>query len=254
MARPRKDRRVCRLPGTVRFGPLGGDGPYGVVTLPVDALEALRQTELEGLSQEACAARMGVARSTVQALCGQARQALTRCLVDGLELRVEGGSYRLCRGAGCGACPCPAQTAKYDEKEHPNMKVAVTYEDGQVYQHFGHSRQFKLYDVEDGKVVASAVTDTGGQGHGALAGFLQAHGVDTLICGGIGGGARMALEEAGIRLYGGVTGPADEAVAALLAGTLQYQPDVVCSHHHGEAGHDCAHHDGGSCGHGSCHG
>ena len=253
MARPRKDRRVCRLPGTVRFGPLGGDGPYGVVTLSVDELEALRQTELEGLSQEDCAARMGVARSTVQALCGEARRKLTRCLVDGLELRVEGGNYRLCRGGGCGRCPCPAEIAKSDGTHHPNIKIAVTYQNGQVYQHFGHSRQFKLYRVEDGKVVSSAVEDTGGQGHGALAGFLKDRGVDTLICGGIGGGARMALEEAGIRLYGGVTGGADEAVAALLAGNLAYQPDIVCAHHHEGGDHDCGHHGDGSCGHGSCH-
>ena len=252
MARPKKGRRVCRLPGTCRFGPLDGDGPYGVVTMGVEELEALRQMDLEGLSQEACAARMGVARSTAQAIYQSARQKLTRCLVDGLELRIAGGSYALCRVCGCADCPGPLTTANH--QEGTTMKqIAVTYEDGQIYQHFGHTSQFKLYQVDGGRVTASRVVGTGGQGHGALAGFLREQGVDTLICGGIGGGARTALAEAGIQLYGGVTGSADEAVAALLAGTLQYQPDIVCSHHSHEEGHTCGHHQGGDCGHGSCH-
>lgn len=128
------------------------------------------------------------------------------------------------------------------------MKIAVTYENGEVFQHFGHTENFKLYSIEDGKVVQSVVVNAGGEGHGALAGFLKEKGVDTLICGGIGGGAKQALAEAGIRLYGGVLGEADKAVESLLAGELAYDPDVACSHH-GE-GHD---HEGGhSCGHHTC--
>ena len=88
------------------------------------------------------------------------------------------------------------------------MKIAVTYENGQIFQHFGHTEQFKLYEILDGKITHTEVVDTNGSGHGALAGFLMQHGVDTLICGGIGGGAQMALAEAGIRLYGGVSGDA----------------------------------------------
>ena len=95
------------------------------------------------------------------------------------------------------------------------MKIAVTYGDGQIFQHFGHTAQFKLYEVAEGKVVRAEVVDTNGSGHGVLAGFLMQQGVDTLICGGIGGGAQTALAEAGIRLYGGVSGEADAAVDAL---------------------------------------
>ncbi|MBP3310986.1 MAG: NifB/NifX family molybdenum-iron cluster-binding protein [Butyricicoccus sp.] len=124
------------------------------------------------------------------------------------------------------------------------MKVAVTYENGQVFQHFGHSEQFKVYDVENGTVVKSEVIGTNGSGHGALATLLDAQGVDVLICGGIGGGAQMALKEAGIELFGGVSGSADDAVAAYLAGALAYNPNVQCNHH----GH--AHH--GNCGSGGC--
>ncbi|WP_297212472.1 NifB/NifX family molybdenum-iron cluster-binding protein [uncultured Flavonifractor sp.] len=134
------------------------------------------------------------------------------------------------------------------------MKLAVTYENGQVFQHFGHTEQFKLYEVEDGKVVSAQVVDTNGSGHGALAGFLAAQGVEALICGGIGGGARNALAQAGIRLFSGAAGDADAQVNALLAGSLRYDPDTVCAHHHdhGEA-HDCGSHGGGhSCGGHSC--
>ena len=122
------------------------------------------------------------------------------------------------------------------------MKIAVTYEDRQIFQHFGHTSQFKLYDVSDGKVVNSQVVDTNGSGHGALAGFLMQHGVTTLICGGIGGGAQAALANVGITLYGGVSGSADDAVAALLSGNLGYDPDVHCNHHDHGAGHSCGNH------------
>lgn len=121
------------------------------------------------------------------------------------------------------------------------MKIAVTYEAGIVFQHFGHTAQFKLYEVESGEVKAAHVIDTDGHGHGALAGFLKAQGVDTLVCGGIGGGARAALAEAGITIYGGVRGDADDAVEAFLSGELSYDPNARCSHH----GHDCGSH--------SCH-
>ena len=125
------------------------------------------------------------------------------------------------------------------------MKIAVTYENGQIFQHFGHTKAFKIYTVEDNKVVSADVVDTNGSGHGALAGMLRVLGVDTLICGGIGGGAQTALKDAGIALYGGVSGDADTAVEEYLAGTLIFNPNVKCSHHdheHGEGGHTCGSH------------
>ena len=130
------------------------------------------------------------------------------------------------------------------------MVIAVTYENGQIFQHFGHTEQFKLYEIADGKVIATEVMDTNGTGHGALAGLLQRQGVDALICCGIGGGAQMALAEAGIRLFGGVSGDADAAVNALLAGNLGYDPNVHCDHHDHEEGHSCGSH---GCGGHSCH-
>ena len=133
------------------------------------------------------------------------------------------------------------------------MRIAVTYENGSIFQHFGHTQQFKVYDVENGKVVASAVVDTMGSGHGALAGVLSALKADVLICGGIGGGAQMALAAAGVKLYGGVSGNSYAAVEALLEGELALNPNVKCNHHdhhHGEE-HTCGDHGCGShnCGH-----
>ncbi len=125
------------------------------------------------------------------------------------------------------------------------MVVAVTYENGEVFQHFGHTESFKIYNVENNEVKSSRVAVPTGGGHGALAGFLRSEGVDTLICGGIGMGAQNALAQAGITLYGGVSGNADEAVKKLLSGNLDYNPDVQCSHHSHEEGHSCHGH---SCG------
>ena len=128
------------------------------------------------------------------------------------------------------------------------MKIAVTYENGQIFQHFGHTEQFKVYEIEDNTIISSEVIDTEGQGHGALAGILQTIGADILICGGIGAGAQAAIAEAGIKLYGGVSGACDRAVEAFLKNNLSYNPSVRCNHHdsgHGEGSHSCT---GGNCG------
>ena len=140
------------------------------------------------------------------------------------------------------------------------MKIAVTYEDGQVFQHFGHTERFKLYEVEDGNVVSTELLESNGSGHGALAALLKDAAIDVLICGGIGGGAQAALAEQGIELCAGASGDADEAVAAYLRGEL-INTGANCDHHehHGE-GHSCGdhgcggHEEGGCGGCQGCHG
>lgn len=128
------------------------------------------------------------------------------------------------------------------------MRIAVAYEDGKVFQHFGHTERFKVYDIEDGKVKITSIVNTNGSGHGALADILKKGSINTLICGGIGEGAKRALREADIELYGGVSGDVDKAVVDFLAGSLKYNPDVACNHH-GEhhSGHDCGGHGEHSC-------
>ncbi len=136
------------------------------------------------------------------------------------------------------------------------MRIAVTYENGNVFQHFGHTEEFKVYEVEDGKVVSSEIFGSNGSGHGALARLLNDKGIDVLICGGIGGGAQTALAERGIELCAGASGNVDEAVEAYLRGEL-INTGANCDHHHGE-GHSCGDHGCGDHDHdhdcGDCHG
>ena len=128
------------------------------------------------------------------------------------------------------------------------MKIAATYDNGNIFQHFGKTEFFKVYEVEDNKVVSSEVIGSNGTGHGALAGLLAEQGISVLICGGIGGGAQSALAEAGIELCSGAQGDADTAVDAYLKGEL-VSTGVNCDHHHHEDGHSCGSHENGhSCG------
>ena len=243
MPRPRKCRKVCHMPKVCNFVPVGQDVNQKPVVLTVDEFEAIRLIDEQGFSQEECSSYMQVARTTAQAIYNTARAKIATALVEGMPLRIEGGDYRLCEGkedvCHCGGCQRHRYGDQFQEKGEKQMRIAVTYEDGNIFQHFGHSEQFKFYDVEEGKIVNTQVVDTNGQGHGALAGFLTGAKVDVLICGGIGGGAQNALAQAGIQLYGGVAGSCDAAVDALLANNLGYNPKVQCSHHgHGE-GHSC---------------
>lgn len=226
------------------------------IVMTVDEYEAVRLIDKEGFSQEECGAYMDVARTSVQHIYASARKKLADAVVDGLPLRIEGGDYRVCGGrenpGGCGRCFMRRRAENIKLPKGDNkMKVAVTYENGQIFQHFGHTEQFKVYDIEDGRIVSSEVIGTNSSGHGALAGVLGTIGADTLICGGIGGGAINALAEAGINLYAGVSGSADAAAEALANGTLEQSTSATCSHHghgHGE-GHTCGDH---GCGHHGC--
>ena len=242
MSRPTRCRRIERLPVFRSFSP-DDITAEEQVEMTVDEFETIRLLDNEGLTQEACAVRMNIARTTVTAIYVSARQKLADALVNGKRLLITGGH--------CEVEPVVIQQTLI-EKGSNTMRIAVTYENGEIFQHFGHTAQFKLYDVEDGKIVQEQIVDTNGSGHGALAGFLQAAQADCLICGGIGMGAQMALADAGIKLYGGVQGSADAAAKALAEGKLEYDPNARCDHHdhHGE-GHECGHHHGKGldCGH-----
>ena len=127
------------------------------------------------------------------------------------------------------------------------MKIAVTYDNGTIFQYFGKTENFKVYEVENGQVLSGEVISSNGSGHSALAGLLAGQNVDVLICGGIGGGAQAALTEAGIELCAGAQGDADQAVEAYLKGEL-VSSGATCDHHH-EEGHSCGEHEEGhSCG------
>lgn len=256
MSRPFKKRRICCKPLCMTFRPEGTSDEMGCIVLLLDEYETIRLIDFEGLSQDQCAQQMQVARSTVQNIYDGARKKLAMAIVLGLPLHIEGGNVTMCDGnsAGFGCRRCgvwengrdmmPYRTERNDRK----MIVAVPYdvETGEVFQHFGKSQYFKVYALADGKVQDSAVYSTNGQGHGALAGVLAELEADALICGGIGGGAQSALAMMGIRLFNGVSGSADAAVEAFLAGQLSFNPDASCHHHDHDHDHDgecCGHHD-----------
>lgn len=256
MARPSRCRRICSEPIYDRFMPEGHSAENKVI-LTVDEYEVIRLIDLEKMTHEQCAKQMEISRTTVTEIYESAREKLADSIVNGKQLVISGGNYRVCDGFT--VCDCRKNCRKIFsvnkilKKGEKQMRIAVTYENGMVFQHFGHTENFKIYDVEDGKVANTQIIGTNGQGHGALSGFLAQANADVLICGGIGGGAQAALNEAGIKFYGGVSGLADEAVNAFISGNLGYDPDVHCSHHeheHSCGGHSCADHNCGEDKHG----
>lgn len=253
MPRPVRKRRVYQQPGSFHF--VGANPSRGDVVLTLDEFEAVRLCDYVGLEQGEAAKRLDVARSTFQNILNRARKKLAEVLIYGKDLRIEEGSVEFARDPEWGCCQFILQSVRRVgglpdfPKEEQDMKIAVTYdaENGEIFQHFGRTENFKVYEVEDGQVKEARVESTNGQGHGALAGVLKDLGVETLICGGIGGGAQQALNAQGIRFYGGCSGQADQAVADFLAGKLAYQEDIQCAHHEH---HD---HGEGGCGHHGCH-
>ncbi len=253
MPRPVRKRRVYQQPGSFCF--TGNQPSRGEVVLTLDEFEAVRLCDYVGLEQGEAAKRLEVARSTFQNILNQARKKLAEVLIYGKDLRIEEGSVEFARDPEWGCCQFILQSVPRTgglpdfPKEEQDMKIAVTYDaqTGEIFQHFGRTENFKVYEVEVGQVREAHVEGTNGQGHGALAVVLKNLDVETLICGGIGGGAQQALKTQGIRFYGGCSGQADQAVEDFLAGKLAYQEDIQCAHHE-------HHHPGeGGCGHHDCH-
>ena len=247
MARPQKERKVC--PG-IRGYCFRGNDDRQPVEIPVDELEALRLCDLEERSQATAAGEMNISRGTLQRLLYSAHKKIAFALLYGRTIRTEGlsDSKAVCRKRCCRYC---AETYRKNPRTGGNtMKIAVTCENNEVFQHFGHTPEFAVFTVENGKVASKRILSCGGTGHGALAGLLKEGGVDLLICGGIGGGAQMALAEAGIQLIGGASGNVDEVVATFLKGELSVNPDFQCHHHDHDGEHKCGEH---HCGNGHCH-
>ncbi len=123
------------------------------------------------------------------------------------------------------------------------MKIAVTYDNGNVFQHFGHTEEFKVYDVENNKIINTQIVSSNELGHSALAYLLEKNKINVLICGGIGGCAIGALKEYGIELYAGIAGNADKAVNDYIEGNLIQVSEANCNHHeeHEYSSHSCCH-------------
>ena len=239
MPRTPKCRRIGCFPDYYSFIPEEAEkDDIETIELTLDEFETIRLLDYEGLNQEECAARMGVARTTVTAMYENARKKLITAIVEGKRFFLSGGNIKIDRER-------IGLKIKLRKKGDETMRVAVTYDNGNVFGHFGRTEQFKVYDIENGKVINTRILGTNGEGCGALAGILNIADVDALICGGIGGGAVNAIEEAGIRLYAGASGNADAAVEDLIAGQLAAVGEANCNHHDHEEGHSCRH--------GKCH-
>lgn len=242
MPRPVRKRIIYQKPDCTFFAAEGAETE--TVQLTLDELEALRLMDEVGLDQTGCAQRMHVGRSTFQNILNGARKKVAGALVHGRNIEIYGGQVEVSDDAELGCCQYALRTLDrvggISQREEKEMKLAVTYnpENGEIFQHFGRTETFKVYDLADGKIQKAEVCSTQGQGHGALVGVLQQLGAEAVICGGIGGGAQEGLKKAGIAFYGGCSGRADQAVEDFLADKLQYQEDIRCDHH-GE------HHEGG---------
>ena len=242
MARPIQKRIVQDIPEYSHFHADGISSGEAMI-LSTDEFEVIRLMDKNHLSQEEAAKEMGVSRATIATIYQRAREKIALFIVDGRSLTIKGGAFVLKE--------TEKTTQTYNEIEEKGegiMRIAVTYDNGRIFQHFGRTEEFKVYDVEDGAIKSSTVINTNGQGHGALIGVLESIGADVLICGGIGGGAQNGVASMGIELYGGIDGDADEAVKAFLENRLPQYSNANCNHHH-EEGHNCSH---GGCG-GHCH-
>ncbi|MGN1014936.1 MAG: DUF134 domain-containing protein [Butyricicoccus sp.] len=234
MARPSRCRRICLEPEYDTFVPYGVN-EYERVVLTVDEYEAIRLIDYEKRTHEQCARQMGISRTTVTEMYERARTKVSDCIVNGKALHISGGNYRLCDGSAwqccgknCGRANAAPPRPPVVRERSAIARIAVPCANGAVFPHFGRAQQFWLYTVEQGQVAGKQTIDTEGSGHRALAGVLAAQQVDTVICGGIGVGAQTALAEAGIQLYSGVSGDADDAVQALLSDTLECNPEASC--------------------------
>lgn len=217
MVRRSISKKIGKMPEYKRFYSEKNDLK---IVLSLEEYETIRLIDYLGYNQEQCAKQMAVSRSTIVSLYNMARKKIARFILEGHSLEISGGHYQL-------------EEYKGDKK----MKIAVTCVDGEVFQHFGHCPSFLICDVEAGKIVNSTMVDSSGSGCGALAGFLANLGVEVVICGGIGGGAKNHLSAFGLQVLPGASGNALAQVESYIEGTLNYDPDSECHHH--DENHQC---------------
>lgn len=177
MARPTKARRICMEAAYDNFCPEGVPAGEKVI-MTMDEYETIRLVDLEKRTHEQCAKQMGIARTTVTEIYESARYKMADSIVNGKTLEISGGNYRLCDGTAlfcynkiCRRTSTSVGKDDIQRKETDQMRIAVTYENGEIFQHFGHTEQFKLYDIENNQVVKCQIADTNGQGHGHLPDF-----------------------------------------------------------------------------------
>lgn len=252
MPKPIRCRRVCAEPAFRSFHP-GCDKKATPVTLFVEEYETIRLVDFEKQTHEQCAQQMQISRTTVTEVYEKARFKIADAIVNGKPLLIQGGNYEVCRGSNQD-CPrkcrykCIAQSNQVSNSiGEEKMKIAIPVKNDVIYQHFGMASQFKVYTIENNRVAHTETLISEGRGHGTKLDLLLSNGIHCVICGGIGEGAITGINRAGIELIVGVSGTADEAVTAYLAGGLQSNLELASSksQHQGHNDHD-------HCGHGHC--
>lgn len=243
MARKKKKREICFIPEKTLFTT---NGAKKRVVLSLDQLETIRFIDYERLTQDECAMQMNVARTTVQSIYEEARSVIADALINGRELIIQGGEVEICIKSfeKCHTCnkTCYERIVR-NIKEEEKMIVAIPFEDDKVFQHFGHTEEFKIFEIVDNKIVSEKLVNTNGKGHLELAHFLKDLDVNVLICGGIGQGAINALTKAKIMIYSGVCGVVDRVIKGLIDGKIVENGTANCFCHEeqGEChcGDDC---------------
>ena len=222
MPRPKKCRKVCQMPTTKEFQPIGDTSCKASVILTVDEYEAIRLIDKQGFSQEECSNYMQVARTTVQLIYNSARKKLADALVDGLTIRIEGGDFQLCDGnedyCGCGGCRrhrrgCVQRNIQEDGK----MRIAIPLDENKQDVCIVLARAPYFLLREDGK--DTIVENPAAQAHGGAgihaAQFLVDSGVNVLITVRCGQNAADVFKAAGMKIYKSANKAAAEDLAAL---------------------------------------
>ena len=226
MPRPRKCRRVCRMPEHTDFIPAGGGDGKCPVILTVDEYEALRLIDKEGLSQEECGTYMNIARTTVQQMYTTARKKLADALVDGLPLRIEGGDYRLCQGleegCGCARCRMHGRRGRNQKTGGQFMKIAIPLNENKkdVCVSFGRAPYFLFAENGKEEILDNPAAQAEGGAGIKAAQFVVDQGADTLITVRCGENAAQVFQAAEIKIYQSQGTGAKENLQALQAGKL----------------------------------
>mgnify|MGYP003308429774 CR=1 FL=1 len=150
MPRNQRVRQIYAFPDYWSFSPDDAEAISSSVVMSLDEYEAIRLIDKEGFTQEQCALQMGVARTTVTAIYENARKKIAQAIIDGKQLLISGGQYQLPE----------YYKMQIKRKDAETMRIAVTCENGEVFQHFGHIEQFKICNVQNAKIIAEEVVVT----------------------------------------------------------------------------------------------
>ena len=220
MARPIIRRRIKIKPKCHLFIPAETNSER--VILSLDEYECIRLIDLESLQQDACAKELNVARTTVQAIYKNARRKIADALINGKQLVIEGGNVYL----------NDEEDVYIPKDQRIDKRIAVTYQDGFVFSHFGQAQQFKIFDIVENNIKVTTIIDAKDAKRAALVDFLQSNHVDVLICGGIGENAYNLLKNADIEVINGANGEVDNVIKSYLNNTLEIDDNLKCNHPH----------------------